>query len=365
VRSSSTPPTSRRYRVNVSAVFDFVRKAGEFVKERAKKDIAEVAKFNEGLAKSRARLARDLSDVLAGVGSDFSLEALDAVLSEIEDVLITADMGVDVVDKVLADLREAAKANKLEKATDIKVLLKESLVGILQNTTGGQSELQRSAPGALVLSENPPTIIMVIGANGMGKTTTIGKLAARLRNAGSSVLVVAGDTFRAGAVDQLAEWVTRAEADFIAPKNGSKSPSAVVYDGMEKADARAKSDSGPYDFVIIDTSGRLHTNTSLMGELQKMVRVVQKFRSDGPHEVLLVVDASIGRNAVAQAETWQREVGVTGLAVTKLDGTARAGFVVSVVDELHIPVKFIGVGETLDDLRDFDAELFVNGLVGE
>jgi fused signal recognition particle receptor len=364
-RSSTARPISRRFRYNVAAVFDFVRKAGEFVKERARKDIAEVTKFNEGLAKSRARLARDLSDVLAGVGSDFSVEALDAVLSEIEDVLITADMGVDVVDKVLIDLREAAKANKLEKATDIKTLLKESLVAILENATGGRSELQRSAPGALVLSETPPTIIMVIGANGMGKTTTIGKLAARLRRAGSSVLVVAGDTFRAGAVDQLAEWVMRAGADFVAPKSGAKSPSAVVYDGMEKADARNKSGSAPYDFIIIDTSGRLHTNTSLMGELQKMVRVVQKFRSDGPHEILLVVDASIGRNAVAQAETWQREVGVTGLAVTKLDGTARAGFVVSVVDELHIPVKFIGVGETLDDLRDFDAELFVDGLVGQ
>jgi fused signal recognition particle receptor len=359
----ASPP--RHAHIVPSAVFDFVRKAGEFVKERAKKDIAEVAKFNDGLAKSRARLARDLSDVLSGIGTDFSVEALDNVLSEIEDVLITADMGVDVVDKVIADLRAAAKSDRLTKSTDIKVMLKESLVQILEASTRNLKNEENPSTGMLVLAEKRPTVIMVIGANGMGKTTTIGKLASRLRRAGSSVLVVAGDTFRAGAVDQLAEWVSRAEVDFIGPREGAKSPSSVIFDGMEKADTRAKSDAGPYDFVILDTSGRLHTNSNLMGELQKMIRVVQRFRPEGPHEVLLVVDASIGRNAVAQAETWQREVGVTGLAVTKLDGTARAGFVVSVVDDLHIPVKFIGVGETLDDLRDFDAELFVNGLVGE
>jgi fused signal recognition particle receptor len=347
------------------AVFDFVRKAGEYVKERARKDIAEVARFNEGLAKSRAKLTRDISDALSGVGSDFSITALDAVLSDLEDILITADMGVDVVEKVIEDLRADAKAERLTSAADIKRMLKASLIRVLNDALSEAEADGRSLSQSLCIAAEKPTVIMVIGANGMGKTTTIGKLSWRFRRDDASVLVAAGDTFRAGAVDQLAEWAARAEADFIGPKPGTKSPSSVMFDAMEKASSRAKSEAGAYDYVILDTSGRLHTNANLMGELQKMVRVVQKFRSDAPHEVLLVVDASIGRNAVVQARTWQKEVGLSGLIVTKLDGTARAGFVMSVVDELRIPIKFIGIGESLDDLREFDAELFVVGLVGE
>lgn len=350
-------------------MFDFVRKAGDYVKERAQRDMAQVSKFNEGLSKSRDRLARDLGDILSGVGVGIDNETLDSILDDLEDVLITADMGVDVVDKVLSDLRKAAKADHVSNPTDIKALLKSSLTRILEEGNSNALKVSNTQTpqqsGSLNIAAEAPTVIMVIGANGMGKTTSIGKLATRLKREGASVLVAAADTFRAGAVDQLAEWVSRAQVDFLGPKPGSKSASSVVYDAMEKAKVREQSEQGPYDYVIVDTSGRLHTNVSLMGELQKMVRVIKKFRGDAPHEILLVVDASIGRNAVSQAKTWQREVGVTGLAVTKLDGTARAGFVVSVVDELQIPVKFIGVGETVDDLRDFDAKLFVNGLVGE
>lgn len=341
-------------------MFDFVNKAADFVKERAQRDIKTVERFNDGLAKSRDRLARDLADVLGGARDLSGASALDAVLSDLEDVLITADMGVDVVDKVLEDLRRAAKKGRVSEASDVTNLLKASLQRVLEEGNGSTEDVALArAP------EGETTVIMVLGANGMGKTTTIGKLATRLTREGSSVLVAAGDTFRAGAVDQLAEWVSRAGADFVGPQPSAKNPSSVVYDAFAKLKAREKSEAGPYDYLIIDTSGRLHNNAPLMAELQKMVRVTKKFNEAAPHELLLVVDASIGRNAVAQAETWQREVGVTGLAVTKLDGTARAGFVVSVVDELGIPIKFIGVGETVDDLRDFDAELFVNGLVGE
>lgn len=357
----SPPLLPQRCRAKVAiAVFDFVRKAGreqreafqafrkgkglEYVKDKVRRDLEDVRRFNDGLAKSRERLARDLAGVVKGG----RIQDLDDVLEELEEVLIMSDLGVDTVDKVLDDLRADARAKRLQNREDIKDGLKASLVRILQQASGD----------ALAVAQTAPTIVLVIGANGMGKTTTIGKLATRLRRNGNSVLVAACDTFRAAAVEQLEEWVRRADAQIVVPRPDQKSPSSVLYCAVEKAI------NEQFDYLIIDTSGRLHTNVNLMGELRKMVRVVSKFRPDGPDETILVVDASIGRNAVAQAETWKKEVGVSGLAVTKLDGTARAGFVVSCVDELGIPVKFIGVGEGVDDLRDFDAELFVDGLVG-
>ncbi|PXF44704.1 Cell division protein FtsY-like [Gracilariopsis chorda] len=342
------------------AVFDFVKKAGEeqkkafealrqgkgidYVRDKVKRDIEQVRKFNEGLTKSREKLARDLAGVVGGG----AIVELDETLEELEEVLIMSDLGVDTVEKIIDDLRDEARAQRLQVKDDIKTGLKASLVRILKGVPSDE----------LALADEKPTIYMVIGANGMGKTTTIGKLATRLRRQEKRVLVAACDTFRAAAVDQLEEWVKRADADIAVPQPQQKSPSGVLYSAMERAFAE------DYDYIIIDTSGRLHTNLNLMGELQKMVRVVQKFRKEGPDETLLVVDASIGRNAVAQAKTWKKDVGVSGLAVTKLDGTARAGFVVSCVDELKIPVKLVGVGEQIDDLRDFDPELFVEGLVG-
>lgn len=342
-----------------TAVFDFVKKAGEeqkkafdairsgkgleYVREKVSRDIEEVKKFNDGLAKSRERFARELQAVIAG-----DIKDLEETLESLEEVLIMADLGVDTVDTILGDLRKEAKIQGLESGEDVKIALKASLVRILQAVS----------VQPLGVAEGGPTIYMVIGANGMGKTTTIGKLATRLRRDGNTVLVAACDTFRAAAVGQLEEWVRRADADIVKPKAEQKSPSGVLFSALEVAFDQ------DYDYLIIDTSGRLHTNVNLMGELQKMVRVVKKFRESGADETVLVVDASIGRNAVSQARTWQEEVGVSSLAVTKLDGTARAGFVVSCVDELGIPVKLVGVGESVDDLRDFDAELFVDGLVG-
>lgn len=342
------------------AVFDFVRKAGEeqrkafealregkameYVRDKVARDLEQVKKFNDGLANTREKLSRDLGNVLRGDIAD-----LDEIMEELEEVLIMSDLGVDTVDKILDGLRSYARKEGLQSAEDVKQGLKQSLVTILTRHAHDVS---------LSFSQTPPTIIMVIGANGMGKTTTIGKLATRFRQQGATVLVAACDTFRAAAVDQLDEWVKRAEVDIFKPAEKDKSPSSVLFKALDHAIKEQ------YDYLVVDTSGRLHTNLNLMEELKKMFRVVRKFREDGADEVILVVDATIGRNAVTQAKTWNDEVGVTGLAVTKLDGTARAGFVVSVVDELDIPVKLIGVGEGVDDLRDFDPELFVDGLVG-
>lgn len=364
VQISPTRPQPSHTRQLPRSVFDFVRKAGEeqkkafealkdgkgldYVREKVRRDIDEVRRFKDGLAKSRERLARDLAVVVQRGGR---IDELEETLEELEEVLIMSDLGVDTVDKILDDLRDDARAARLQNREDITDALKKSLVRILREGGGSGEETLACADGG-------PTIYMVIGANGMGKTTTIGKLATRLRRQEARVLVAACDTFRAAAVDQLEQWVRRADADMVAPKEGQTNPSGVLFGAVERAINER------YDYLIIDTSGRLHTNANLMGELQKMVRVVKKFRPDGPDEVLLVVDASIGRNAVAQAETWKRDVGVSALAVTKLDGTARAGFVVSCVNDLELPVKLVGVGEDVDDLRDFDAELFVDGLVG-
>lgn len=327
----------------------------DYAKEKASRDLGTVKKFSDGLAKSREALARDLTRVLDSSALGGGSKDLDATLAQLEEVLITSDLGVDTVDSVLADLRADAKAARLTSREDITTCLKDSLVRILLRR-GGQD-------GAVDLAVRPegegPTVVVVIGANGMGKTTTIGKLATRYRREGKTVLLAACDTFRAAAVAQLQTWGERADAAVVVPKTGQKSAAGVCYDAM------AQGVRDGVDVVIVDTSGRLHTNINLMGELKKIVGVVGKFRDgSGPDEVLLVVDASIGRNAVTQARTWSDEVGVSGLVVTKLDGTARAGFVVSVVDELGLPVKLIGVGESVDDLRDFDPVLFVDGLVG-
>mmetsp|Transcript_31183 Transcript_31183/g.119953 ORF Transcript_31183/g.119953 Transcript_31183/m.119953 type:complete len:193 (+) Transcript_31183:895-1473(+) len=192
----------------------------------------------------------------------------------------------------------------------------------------------------------------------MGKTTTVGKLGTRYKKEGKKVLLAACDTFRAAAVEQLATWADRAEVDIVKPLEGAKNPSSTAFRAVKKAQEEG------YDVVIIDTSGRLHTNHNLMGELRKLVSVVKKFKEGGADETLLVVDASIGRNAMSQAVNFREEIGLTGLAVTKLDGTARAGFVVSVVNDLQLPIKLVGVGEKVEDLRDFEPEFFVEGLVG-
>mmetsp|Transcript_5297 Transcript_5297/g.10862 ORF Transcript_5297/g.10862 Transcript_5297/m.10862 type:complete len:397 (-) Transcript_5297:40-1230(-) len=333
------------------AMFDFIQKGIQYAKDRAQRDIEQVRKFNDGLVKSREKLARDLEAVLTGVDP----EQIEDVLEDLEEVLITSDLGVGTVEVIIDDLRSKIRSEKIKEGGDIRRALKESLVEIIEKSQGGDEGSRLK-----LRDDGTPTIIMIIGANGMGKTTTIGKLASRFQaELGKKVLVAAGDTFRAAAVEQLETWAERASVDIVKPGDGQKSASAVVFSATKRAFEEN------YDVLIIDTSGRLHTNANLMEELKKMKQVVEKWRASGPDETLLVVDASIGRNATVQARTWDKEIGLTGLIVTKLDGTARAGFVVSVVDELRVPVKLVGVGEKIDDLRDFEAKFFVDGLVGQ
>jgi len=343
-------------------VFDFFQKAGEdlsaFVEARARADREKLAKFADGLAKSRDALAADLAAVFAGAtGGD-----LDATLEGLEDALLAADIGVATTDDVLADVRRAALRSGASSARDVAAILRGRMREVLVGGGGA----------ALARAESGPTVVLVIGANGMGKTTTIGKLAARLRTEGGArVLLAAADTFRAAAVDQLDAWGRRAGVDVVVPAAGVVSPSAVAYAALDVAAGDVPPDrayaeaagGGPYDVVVVDTSGRLATNRNLVEELKKVRRTLEKRLPGAPHEVLLVVDAAVGRNAADQARAWADAVGVTGLVVTKLDGTSRAGFVVGVVRDLGIPVKLVGVGERLDDLRDFDPDAFLDALL--
>ncbi|CAM9255238.1 unnamed protein product, partial [Phaeothamnion confervicola] len=336
--------------------------AGQYVK-------TSIAKFTDGLSRSRERLIGDLNNLLGMKGQ------LDDTLESLEELLMAADIGAATTSQILGDLREmAAASSEPLESDDVRCVLRGTLVEVLaragdQPTAAASDKTIAAARSAandgsasairFAPPDTGPTVLFVMGSNGMGKTTTIGKIAYRLRNEGGlRVLVAAADTFRAAAVEQLAEWAERSGADMVAPLDANEKASAVVFRACERAVADA------FDVLIVDTSGRLSNNRNLNEELKKMKRVISEQIPDAPHETLLVVDAAVGRNAVDQARTWKAEVGVTGLVVTKLDGTARGGFVVSVSRDLGIPVKLIGVGEGLDDLRDFDAPLFVDSLLG-
>jgi fused signal recognition particle receptor len=268
-------------------------------------------------------------------------------LERLEEVLLEADFGVATTSRLVATVERDAREGILRT--------RDELLGALQ---GGVESALRSGQSdpALHMAAQGPTIIVVIGINGAGKTTFIGKLAARLRREGRRVLVAAGDTFRAGAVDQLRVWAERAGSQFISGVTG-RDPAAVAVDALEAA---AASD---VDVVLIDTAGRLHTSGALMDELKKIIRVIAKRCPGAPHEILLVLDATIGQNAIAQGQTFAAAVPVTGLVVTKVDGTAKGGVVVAVHEALDVPVKFIGTGETADDLVPFDAADFARELL--
>jgi len=290
-----------------------------------------------GLTKSRSALAGRLGAALGrGAAHDADLEAL-------EEVLIEGDVGVRAAQDLLASLRRLPSDQR--------------------NPAGMRAALRREMR-ALLLDAAPepatfphrPWVILVVGVNGVGKTTTIGKLAARYATAGRSVLLVAGDTFRAAAIDQLGVWAERAGAQIVRQSPGSD-PSSVVFDGMSAAVARA------VDVVLIDTAGRLHTKVNLMEELKKVRRVIDRVLPGAPHEVLLVVDATTGQNAVSQARTFGSAVDVTGVVMTKLDGSARGGVVVAISHELGMPVRYVGVGESVSDLQPFDPDAYLDGLL--
>jgi fused signal recognition particle receptor len=282
----------------------------------------------------------DVGVLLRGGVSAGSLERL-------EELLLDADFGVPVTVRLVSEVESLASKGKVKTQEEFLGALRE---GIERALRSGNSD------PALRLAATPPTVVLVVGVNGAGKTTFIAKLAARLRREGRTVLVAAGDTYRAGAIDQLRVWAERAGAQFVGSTPGSD-PASIAYNAIESALARRT------DVVIVDTAGRLHTQDNLMGELQKVARVVAKRLPGAPHETLLVLDGTIGQNAVAQAKTFAAAVPLTGVVITKLDGTARGGIVLAVHEAVDVPVKFVGVGETLDDLVPFDAGVYAEELL--
>jgi fused signal recognition particle receptor len=303
-----------------------------------------LVRLKEGLAKTREGIVGGMRRlVLARRTIDEEL------LDELEEVLIRADVGVETSLGIIDALKERVKAGGVADSAQIPAILKEELRQRLEI---------RVSPIGPVEPLPSPQVILVVGINGVGKTTTIGKLAARYGQEGKRVLIAAADTFRAAANEQLEVWATRAGADIVQQRHGAD-PGAVAYDAVQAAMARGT------DLVIIDTAGRLHTKVNLMEELRKIKRVLQKLNPAFPHEVLLVLDASTGQNGLKQAEQFNQAVGVTGLVVTKLDGTARGGIVIAVCQALKIPVRYIGVGEELGDLQPFEPEAFIDALFSD
>jgi len=268
------------------------------------------------------------------------------LFEQLEEILIAADLGVATTMELLDRARKKVKRDQLSDPQALKAIIRDQILAYIEAS---------EQPAELVLPQDGPFVIMVVGVNGVGKTTTIGKLAAKFVRSGQSVLLVAGDTFRAAAINQLRIWGERVGVEVIAQNPGAD-PSSVVFDGLEYGVAHH------HDVIIIDTAGRLHTSVNLMAELKKINRVIGKKMPGAPHEVMLVLDATTGQNSISQAKLFHEAVGVTGLTLTKLDGTAKGGIVANVCREIKIPVRFIGIGEQIDDLRDFDAREFVDAL---
>lgn len=296
-------------------------------------------KIKNGLKKTKEAI----SSTLGGVFSGFS-GVNDEFYDELEESMILADLGVETSVKAVELLRQRVREQKLKEAQEVQDALKDILVEMLNV---GDTELKMTTR---------PTVVLVIGVNGVGKTTTIGKLATNYVRQGKKVLLCAGDTFRAAAADQLEIWARRAHAEIVRQHEGAD-PAAVVYDGIQAAKARGT------DLILIDTAGRLHNKANLMNELGKISRIVDRELPDADKEVLLVLDGTTGQNGLMQAKEFKQIAGVTAIALTKLDGTAKGGIVIAVADALQIPVKFIGVGEQPDDLMPFDARAFVDALL--
>ncbi len=301
-------------------------------------------RLKNSVAKTRTELSARVEQLLTG---DRPVDP--ALLAQLEAALLSADIGVATTKEVLASLRRQVTEQKLTGSAALKLELKNQLVRIL-----AAAPVPRNGDSAAAIAA-APRVIFVVGVNGTGKTTTIGKLANRLRAEGRSVMLCAADTFRAAAIEQLEVWAKRSGVELIKQKAGSD-PAAVVFDGLTAA--RAKN----VDAVIVDTAGRLHTKSNLMAELEKMKRTAAKLVPGAPHDVLLVMDATTGQNGLAQAREFTGHVGVTGIVLTKLDGTAKGGIVIAISRELGLPIRFVGTGEQIDDLVPFDAQTYVNSL---
>lgn len=314
--------------------------ADEVIEEPQKK-ISLFDRLKQGLTKAKQGITDKIDDVLKSY-----TKVDEELLEELEEILITADVGVNTTMEIIDNLRDKIKEKGINDPMDVRVELKAIVEDILTNE---DEKLDVS---------HSPTIILMVGVNGVGKTTTIGKLANRYKREGKKVLVAAGDTFRAAAIDQLEVWAKRSNVDIIKHQEGAD-PGAVIFDAVKAAKARN------VDVLICDTAGRLHNKANLMNELGKVFKIVDREFSEAKREVLLVVDATTGQNAVSQAKTFKQVANITGLVLTKLDGTAKGGVVLAVKSEVDVPVKLIGVGESVDDLQDFDAKAFSDALFGK
>ncbi|MFL6517816.1 MAG: signal recognition particle-docking protein FtsY [Bacillus sp. (in: firmicutes)] len=302
-------------------------------------------KFKDGLTKTRDNFSGKVNDLVARyrkVDEDF--------FEELEEIMIQADVGFDTVMKLIEELKMEVKRRNIQDPQEVQSVISEKLVDIYNAGEEQSSKLN--------IQEDGLTVILFVGVNGVGKTTTIGKLGYKFKNEGKKVLLAAGDTFRAGAIEQLEVWGERVGVDVIKQSEGSD-PAAVMYDAIQAAKSRKT------DILLCDTAGRLQNKVNLMKELEKVKRVIEKEIPGAPHEVILVLDATTGQNALIQAKTFKEVTNVSGIVLSKLDGTAKGGIVLAIRNELKIPVKFVGLGEKMDDLQEFEAEKYVYGLFAD
>ncbi|KAK9916798.1 hypothetical protein WJX75_007155 [Coccomyxa subellipsoidea] len=328
--------------VSAGAGAGLLQKLGRVLREKAATDLERITK---GTSRTREKLG-----VVDELFSYWTLEDSEDTLEQLEDLLITADFGPKTALKVVDAIRDDIRSGRVKTRNDVRARLKQSIVDVL-TVSGKSSDLE--------FPDAKPAVLLIVGVNGGGKTTTIGKLAHKYGSEGVKVLLVAGDTFRAAAAEQLAGWAERSKAQLLSATNLKQRPDSLMYSAVDQAMREGT------DLVICDTSGRLHTNIGLMEELAKCKRSIGKRLPGAPHEVLLILDGTTGLNMLNQAREFNETVQLTGLVLTKLDGTARGGAVVSVVDELRLPIKFVGVGETVEDLQPFQAEAFVDALFPE
>ena len=304
------------------------------------KNIGFLEKLKSGLSKTRKDMSSKIEDVLS-----IYKKVDDELFDDLEDVLISADIGVSSTMKIIDRLKLRIKEERVSDSTEVKILLKDEIKNIMQESVENNE----------FLLEPHPSVILVVGVNGVGKTTTIGKLAYAFKNNGKKVLIAAGDTFRAAAIEQLNEWSNRAGVDIVSHSEGAD-PAAVIFDGIQAAKARK------IDILICDTAGRLHNKTNLMNELNKIFRIIDREYSEATKEILLVLDATTGQNAINQAKVFKEVTNITGVILTKLDGTAKGGVAIALQTELNLPIKVIGVGEGIDDIQPYDGDTFIHAI---
>ena len=311
------------------------------IKNIFSKDKEEVVKYDEGLVKTRKEFTTEISNL-----SKKYKNIDDDYFEELEEILIMADIGVNTVMKFVDKLKKRVKEEKISDSNILKEIIVDELLVMYVEGNTFSSKINYSDEG--------PTVILFVGVNGVGKTTSIGKIAKRLKNSGKKVIMVAADTFRAGAIEQLVEWGKRVDVPVVT--TNSKDPSAAVYDGLDTAI------KGEYDVVLVDTAGRLQNKVNLMNELGKINNVIKKLVPSGPHDTLLVIDATTGQNGISQAKSFNEVTNISGIVLTKLDGTAKGGIVLAIKEETNIPVKFVGLGERIEDLEPFDIEKYIYGI---